>query len=853
MEGQATARAILEPGVGFEGPDAVGGQGDYLLLSERAAFVISGPDREVTYYHYGGIPVDAVAVDGCVQASEDKLEEVGLVLGKFDIDEFSQSVLRGFRGRTASVVNDGSDGGAAIVRIIGDDAPYWLVEYTLIASAGDGTRGLSDDFGLEIQVDYILRPGSSVLEIEMTLKATRAGRRGLLTASLITFGDTLETNRWSRDEVGFGGFSLDTGIPWVSASDGEAAYAYGLPDGELASTNIAGIDVFVDLVQAVANPLVLEAVGDTAISRFALAVAPGDANAASKELRSVNDRPLDDLPYANAPFAGRVVDEATGAAIADAKVEIEAKGAGGDWDVLDTVRTDTDGSFAGVVPDFAIGSAAGWQFRLRARAEGRDASERVPFDIIDAAAIRVAMPPAGSVKYTIKDGDGAPGAARFQLKRADGRDTRHFLYDTGELPLPPGAYELVATRGFEYSVDTRDVLVPSGGSASVEVTLRRLVDTTGFLSGDTHVHNAPSPDSQVDQELRIFNAASHGLEVVVATEHEIIASLKPMVESTGLGHIVAAVTGEEVTAVVPEHMTMFPVEPDGTPRGGPVKWYQLDIEDLIAAQRERGASIVLINHPGYLNQIGWDRVAAQPTLADPTHIGLAPDATLWSWTLDGMEVMNGFGNVFSDGNRRFDNWQSMLNQGRRVVAVAASDAHGTNDVGYPRSYFPSSTDEPARFVEADMVKAYAEGRVIMSGGAFVRVAANDSGTTIGDLVTDTDGTVLLSVHIQAIPEIDVSHFLVLANCDEVHAVTTTDPDAVVKYDGMVDVTLTRDAHITLVGFGRSRLPRGMPGISPARAARFITNPIWVDIDGNGTFDPPGGRDCTYDLRAPQDR
>ena len=38
--------------------------------------------------------------------------------------------------------------------------------------------------------------------------------------------------------------------------------------------------------------------------------------------------------------------------------------------------------------------------------------------------------------------------------------------------------------------------------------------------------------------------------------------------------------------------------------------------------------------------------------------------------------------------------------------------------------------------------------------------------------------------------------------------------------------------------------RGMPSMSTA------TNPIFIDHDGNGAFDPPGGKTCAYDMVAP---
>jgi hypothetical protein len=46
------------------------------------------------------------------------------------------------------------------------------------------------------------------------------------------------------------------------------------------------------------------------------------------------------------------------------------------------------------------------------------------------------------------------------------------------------------------------------------------------------------------------------------------------------------------------------------------------------------------------------------------------------------------------------------------------------------------------------------------------------------------------------------------------------------------------------------MPRGLAQFDPLVTPRFTTNPIFVDADGNGRFDPPGGKTCTYDPRPP---
>ena len=145
--GQALART-LSPADDIPGEVAVGTAGDFILQNEQAAFVITRPDAASTYWYYGGAVADAVAMRGCAFDGEDKLDEVGVVLGELEITAFEQSVLRAFRAETVEVVSDGRDGSAAVVRATGTDDTHWLVEYTLMREAlGSGGRAFSSAYG----------------------------------------------------------------------------------------------------------------------------------------------------------------------------------------------------------------------------------------------------------------------------------------------------------------------------------------------------------------------------------------------------------------------------------------------------------------------------------------------------------------------------------------------------------------------------------------------------------------------------------------------------------------------------------------------------------------------------------
>ena len=303
---------------------------------------------------------------------------------------------------------------------------------------------------------------------------------------------------------------------------------------------------------------------------------------------------------------------------------------------------------------------------------------------------------------------------------------------------------------------------------------------------------------------------------------------------------------------------MYPVpeQPEAI-KGGPVAWYGLDLPSIFAAERLRGAQIVALNHPrngcNYMCLIKYNRLTGVPTLTDPTVLGLPAGSALWTWNFDAFEYQNGTQDPFvntslPDATGTFEDWMSFLNLGHRITAVSNTDAHNYEIVGCPRNYFVSSTDLPAHFVEADLVNAIKQGRVLTSTGAFARVTV-DGTAGMGDLITDRDGTVSVHVHIEAIPEIDVTRFKIFVNCRQAASVNTTNPNGTVKYDGTVNVTVptTKDANIVVLGFGANYLPRGFQQFSPTRVPRFTTNAIYIDGNGSGTYTAPGTQTCTYTL------
>lgn len=838
--GAAAARVIGVDGT-LPGKVAVGTRGDYLLLNASAAYVITSPASASTYYYYGGILADAVPLSGCATAGEDKLDELGVVLGQLKPTDYAQSTLRGFKGERAEVLADGSDGGAAIVRVTGTDAPYWLVEYALLLQAlPDGGKALSTDLGAEITIDYILEPDSPVLQVDVTVRNTGAERLELMSASLMSVGDTYELLGFSSRELSVGGFSLGFGMPWLVATDGAGALAYGVEGGNLGTMHISGVDVLVDITQALSAPLSMAPGGEDSRT-FYVAVGPTDGPSATTPLSERNPAPLPDDTMRLEAISGVI--EGPDGPVAGASVTLQASSDGEGWGAVDRAYTDESGEFTLFAPVFDDP----WSWELVAEADGRDPETRAVNPGEEGLTLSVGG--RGELDYNLTDADGAPIPARVHLERDDGEELDLWLADAGVTGVAPGAWTYTVTRGYEYSPAVGTLVVPEGGAATLDVSLKLQVDTSGFLSVDTHVHSSESTDSAVPQNTQLLHAAAHGLEVVVHTEHEHIVDSSTAPVDANLDRWINNVIGEEVTATVPEHLTMFPVVPDGTVRGGIVTWYGRDLDQLFGDMRERSdGGINLLNHPSYLDEIGWDRITASPTLDDPTLLGLSPDAALWSWDLDGVEVMNGHASPFMNGNARFDNWASMINAGAGLVAVGCSDDHDGWEVGFPRTYFVSSTDDPAAFVVDDLVGAFRSGAVQASAGAFARVSVDGAG--LGETVTDTDGEVRVALSVSAIPEIDVTHVVIFVNCDEVLSLPAEDPGGVLKLEETVDVAIDGDSWISIAAFGADRLPLGLPQYDPSTTPRVLTSPIFIDGDGDGQFSAPGGRECSYLLGAP---
>lgn len=164
---------------------------------------------------------------------------------------------------------------------------------------------------------------------------------------------------------------------------------------------------------------------------------------------------------------------------------------------------------------------------------------------------------------------------------------------TAKFGLPAGEYTIHAGRGFEYGTETVRVSLKPGENVRKEFVIRREVATPGFVACDTHVHTLTHSGHGDSTDIeRAITAAGEGLELVVATDHNIQVDYHAAAVKAGVRKYFTPVVGNEVTTGV-GHFNVFPLAV-----GAPVPNFKVkDWKGLTAALDEAKAPrVVILNH-----------------------------------------------------------------------------------------------------------------------------------------------------------------------------------------------------------------------------------------------------------------
>jgi hypothetical protein len=187
----------------------------------------------------------------------------------------------------------------------------------------------------------------------------------------------------------------------------------------------------------------------------------------------------------------------------------------------------------------------------------------------------------------------------------------------GELAVEPGRYRVTVSRGPEYGIHLEDITVSAGRLTRVDAVLPREVDTTGWMSIDTHLHSTMSFDSGLPIDERVTSAAAEGVELAISTDHDVITDYRPHIKDLRLEHEIATALGDEISTLEQGHFNGFPLRYDATevPMHGGLDWSCMNVAGVIEwvrANADEIAPLTIVNHPrdgflGYLSQLGIDQ------------------------------------------------------------------------------------------------------------------------------------------------------------------------------------------------------------------------------------------------------
>ena len=665
--------------------------GDFLLINDKIAAYIEAPGASDGYQPFGGELLGLEPVDAMGSPSGTSMYgETLLGLSRQAVDAESVTVLA-----------DGSDGQAAIVRVSGRlrNIPF-LDTFAALSAA---------EFDFPIALDYVLAPGAEKITLRMSLMNLQDQALELEKYQFIGFFHE------SRNQLFFPGtgFASPPGeAPWIGFVNDGASFAYRPASGLLDFIiNVSGFDLLRG------RGLTIDPCAKKTVEYGEFIVAGAGVDSLQEVVRRTEGA-------ASATVAGKVL-RADGAAVPDAWVHAsDTQGA-----YLTRVRTNAAGEFLLHVP------ATATKVRLVPTVAGADLAAPVEVAAgVTSADLRLPAPGLLEV-HAVDDKAGTGLPVRIQVipktavqatppaygvsDEARGRLHQIFAMDgTATVPVPPGEHRVIVSRGYEWELSDQSVTVTAGRTARVDVRLEHSVDTTGVLCADFHIHSYYSADSSDDVELKVKSAIADGLDIPVSSEHEWIIDFQPIVQRLGLTRWAFGMPSEEFTTFTWGHFGIIPIRPrPDAINNGAVPWIGMKppmVFRSIAELPER--PVLIVNHPSggdfgsYFSAAGFQRDTATGV----------PE--LWSDQFGAVEVFND-SDLESNRNKSAADWFALLNAGKKVWAVGSSDSHGlrTSPVGYPRTCLTFGHDDTSKLTPEAVRDALAAGAATVSGGLYMTV------------------------------------------------------------------------------------------------------------------------------------
>ncbi|MBX3272294.1 MAG: CehA/McbA family metallohydrolase [Sandaracinaceae bacterium] len=781
--------------------------GDFVLANEHVAIVIEDAGASDLYDPWGGRPVGIARVERGALVEPGDFGEILILAGRMTVLTTHVTVLA-----------DGSDGGAAIVRAEGPMRPLPFFESV--------TAGLlpADFSAFTGAIDYVLEPGARHVDVFLELRSPTATER-----STFTLHGFMHTPRMPPFASGIGFEAAGADVAWLGFADpAGTGFAYLSPGRPLG----AGLEVS-GFFSVITRGIVAQACAPNRTHHARLVLGGPDVDGLSRAVRET-------LGEASREVTGTVRD-AAGEGVAGAWVLARDEGG-----FVSRTRSGADGAYRVAVP--ADARAELFAFR---EGDAPSAARAATFD----GPLDLALAPGGWVRVRVRGEADEALPARVQLALPAGAaprpsaafglpdphgDRLTVAYpERGDVTLraPAGAVRVIVSRGYEYELFDELVTVVDGATVEVPVVLERVIDTAAVQCGDFHIHTHRSNDSGDDALEKVRAAVGDGLELPVRSEHEYPGSFAREIAELGLEDWAFPLGSIELTSFqLWGHMGVVPLEADpsevnaGAPRWQTYPTLEEPDAPIVArtppevfrAVRERsGAPVVIINHPrgstNYFTYAGYDPMTG--TVARPE---------AWEEEFGLVEVFNDrdwrsqLGGIVAD-------WLGLLRAGRRVFAVGSSDSHALSrsPMGYPRTCLRLGTDAPRELTALGVRDALAGGRATISGGIYVDAWVGEAQP--GDDARALGPSAGVRVRVQAASWVDVDALDVVVDGVIVDTIAIRPEDAdplvpTVRFDRTLDVDVAAAGGFVLfAAYGE----RPLVPVHPGRIPFGVTNPIFL--------------------------
>lgn len=881
----------------FKGDAALGREGDILLSNSKIRVLVERPSERIGTKPQGGNIIDA----DIVRPGEQGHDQFGELPPFFNFG-------RTLEYERIEILDDGSKGGPAIVAATGRDAAYDFIHLQGLLGrvlTGMSLPDVDKSLHLRATTYYVLNADSEAVHVVQSLCYEGDEDLDLAVGDLVNGGGNVEVFG------GYGGFGstgaggLSDIITALGANDGHPFYgyladnvAYGyVPEAEFAQVlTVSGVTGTI-----FNSPDISQWLSTRDTPEGALMFDKGDKATVARDFIVTRDAAgIYDYYYRKSGVkTGTLKGRVLGAdGTPRAGVRVSALVGSEDGRVASLFTTDAEGRFEGLVPAGKI--------NLQADDNGLR-SDALTLSVAEGATLEqdVSLPARATLAVKIRNAENAPIPGKVTIacvgncaySRTD-KYARRFT-DTGADPLPvvggnetfdiryvgpeaqvdvdvpPGDYVVWVSRGAEWSLEKREVTAVAGETKALEVKLEHVVDTTGWMSGDLHVHAISSPDSVVANVDRLVSFMAEGTDVLVSTDHEIIFDFSPVLATIPNGDkFLKTITGLELTTFDYGHYNSFPLVRDNSMRnGGAPDWGNGndrgmtpgDIFETLHSLPGSNERVIQLNHArgmlGGFSAMGLDtrtfwttappeRYRIRPVEPDP----VTGDTRLFSDNFTAIEIMNG--HSVADFNELLRDWFAMLNRGLVRAGTAVSDTHTRHGVaGIPRTYVKVGQDDPLK-LDAEVFAAALNAREAFgTNGPVLLVNAKADGEAggAGATVKTNGGAVTLDVEVRVPHWMKVSEALVFVNTKGTETDGTRDPlntlpapqaQAELEFESVTvgassakkavatfNLPVAEDSWIVVVVRGGDDMfpVVGTGGVQPLA----FSNPVLIDVGGDG--------------------